>query len=125
MGRRQLGSKLTMKYPSGVHDGAGAKGEILSIAFAGKGQTPGRGRQVVHVAPHTRSKITSKSISKDGGRASYRGLLKVYKGAEGSQSTSNATRCCSMSAAAPTHTRTSKWTRTKSPSGTRHRQQDR
>jgi Fe-S cluster assembly protein SufB len=81
-----LGSKLTMKYPSVYMMEPGAKGEILSIAFAGKGQHQDAGGKVVHVAPHTRSKITSKSISKDGGRASYRGLLKVYKGAEGSQS---------------------------------------
>jgi len=81
-----LGSKLTMKYPSVYMMEPGARGEILSIAFAGKGQHQDAGGKVVHVAPHTRSKITSKSISKDGGRASYRGLLKVYKGAEGSQS---------------------------------------
>jgi Fe-S cluster assembly scaffold protein SufB len=79
-------SKLTMKYPSVYMMEPGAKGEILSIAFAGKGQHQDAGGKVVHVAPHTRSKVTSKSISKDGGRASYRGLLKVYKGAEGSQS---------------------------------------
>jgi len=81
-----LGSKLTMKYPSVYMMEPGARGEILSIAFAGKGQHQDAGGKVVHVAPHTRSKITSKSISKDGGRASYRGLLKVYKGAEGAQS---------------------------------------
>jgi Fe-S cluster assembly protein SufB len=81
-----LGSKLTMKYPSTYLMGKGARGEILSMAFAGKGQHQDTGGKVVHVAPHTRSKITSKSISKDGGRASYRGLLKVYKGAEGSSS---------------------------------------
>ncbi len=67
-------------------DGQGARGEILSMAFAGKGQHQDTGGKVVHVAPHTRSKITSKSISKDGGRASYRGLLKVDKGAEGASS---------------------------------------
>lgn len=81
-----LGSKVTMKYPSCFLLEPGAKGEILSIAFAGKGQHQDAGGKVVHAAPHTRSKITSKSISKDGGRASYRGLLKVYKGAEGAQS---------------------------------------
>jgi Fe-S cluster assembly protein SufB len=81
-----LGSKLTMKYPSTYLMGKGARGEILSMAFAGRGQHQDTGGKVVHVAPHTRSKITSKSISKDGGRASYRGLLKVYKGAEGSSS---------------------------------------
>jgi Fe-S cluster assembly protein SufB len=75
-----LGSKVTMKYPSCYLIGPGARGEILSMAFAGKGQTQDTGGKVVHLAPHTSSKITSKSISKDGGRASYRGLLKVYKG---------------------------------------------
>jgi Fe-S cluster assembly protein SufB len=75
-----LGSKVTMKYPSCYLVGPGARGEILSMAFAGKGQTQDTGGKVVHLAPHTSSKITSKSISKDGGRASYRGLLKVYKG---------------------------------------------
>lgn len=75
-----LGSKVTMKYPSCYLIGPGARGEILSMAFAGKGQTQDTGGKVIHLAPHTSSKITSKSISKDGGRASYRGLLKVYKG---------------------------------------------
>ena len=77
-----LGSKLTMKYPSCYLVGQGAHGEILSMAFAGPGQHQDAGGKAVHVAPHTSSKITSKSISKGGGRASYRGLLKVYKGAE-------------------------------------------
>lgn len=81
-----LGSKVTMKYPACFLMEPGAKGEILSIAFAGKGQHQDAGGKVVHAAPHTRSKITSKSISKDGGRSSYRGLLKVYKGAEEAQS---------------------------------------
>ncbi len=80
-----IGSKLTMKYPACFLIEPGAKGEILSIAFAGKGQHQDAGGKMVHAAPHTRSKITSKSISKDGGRASYRGLLKVYKGATGAQ----------------------------------------
>ena len=82
-----LGSKVTMKYPAVYLMEPGAHGEILSIAFAGKGQQLDAGGKVVHGAPHTTSKILSKSISKDGGRASYRGLLKVYKGAEGSKST--------------------------------------
>ncbi len=76
-----LGSKLTMKYPSCYLIGPRAHGEILSMAFAGPGQHQDAGGKMVHVAPHTSSKITSKSISKGGGRASYRGLLKVYKGA--------------------------------------------
>ena len=77
-----LGSKLTMKYPSCYLVGPGAHGEILSMAFAGRGQHQDAGGKVIHFAPHTSSKITSKSISKSGGRASYRGLLKVYKDAE-------------------------------------------
>lgn len=76
-----LGSKLTMKYPSCYLLGPGAHGEILSMAFAGPGQHQDAGGKVLHFAPHTSSKITSKSISKGSGRASYRGLLKVYKGA--------------------------------------------
>ncbi len=81
-----LGSKVTMKYPAVYLMEPGAHGEILSIAFAGKGQTLDAGGKVVHGAPHTSSVITSKSISKGGGRASYRGLLKVYKGAHGARS---------------------------------------
>jgi Fe-S cluster assembly protein SufB len=77
-----LGSKLTMKYPSCYLLGPGAHGEILSMAFAGDGQHQDAGGKVIHVAPHTSSKITSKSISKGTGRASYRGLLKVYEGAK-------------------------------------------
>lgn len=75
-----IGSKVTMKYPSVYLMGKGAHGEILSIAFAGKGQHQDTGGKVVHVADNTTSVITSKSISKDGGRAGYRGLLKVYEG---------------------------------------------
>jgi Fe-S cluster assembly scaffold protein SufB len=74
-------SHLTMKYPAVYMMEPGAHGEILSIAFAGKGQHQDAGGKVVHAAPHTTSRIISKSISKDGGRASYRGLLKVEKGA--------------------------------------------
>jgi Fe-S cluster assembly protein SufB len=81
-----LGSKLTMKYPAIWLMGEGAHGEVLSIAFAGEGQHQDAGGKAVHVAPHTSSVITSKSISKDGGRASYRGLLEVAKGAHGSRS---------------------------------------
>jgi len=77
-----LGSKVTMKYPSCYLMERGARGEILSMAFAGSGQHQDTGGKVIHFAPDTSSKITSKSISKSGGRASYRGLLKVYKGAE-------------------------------------------
>ncbi len=84
-----LGSKLTMKYPAVYMMEPGAHGEILSIAFAGKGQHQDAGAKVVHCAPDTSSKIISKSISKDGGRAGYRGLVKVQKGAVDSRSTVN------------------------------------
>jgi Fe-S cluster assembly protein SufB len=76
-----LGSKVTMKYPSCYLVGPRAHGEILSMAFAGPGQHQDTGGKMVHLAPHTTSKITSKSISRGGGRASYRGLLKVQQGA--------------------------------------------
>jgi Fe-S cluster assembly protein SufB len=81
-----LGSKLTMKYPSCYLVGRGAHGSILSIAYAGNGQHQDTGGKVVHAAPHTTSQIISKSISKGTGRASYRGLLKVYDGAERAKS---------------------------------------
>src|SRR5438270_2715265 len=81
-----LGSKLTMKFPSVYLLGERAHGEILSIAFAGKGQHQDAGGKVVHGAPHTSSIITSKSISKDGGRSTYRGLVKVTSGAKGARS---------------------------------------
>ena len=77
-----LGSMLTMKYPAVYLMEPGARGEVLSIAFAGRGQHQDAGAKMVHVAPNTSSAITSKSISKFGGRASYRGLLKVHKGCE-------------------------------------------
>ncbi|GBD30895.1 FeS cluster assembly protein SufB [bacterium HR32] len=80
-----LGSKITMKYPSVYMVEPGAKAEILSVAFAGAGQHQDPGGKVIHAAPHTQSSIVSKSISKDGGRAGYRGLVKVYKGARGSK----------------------------------------
>ncbi len=82
-----LGSKLTMKYPSVYLMEPGAHAEILSIAFAGKGQHQDAGGKAVHAAPNTTSSIVSKSISKDGGRAGYRGLIKIAKGAKGSKST--------------------------------------
>jgi Fe-S cluster assembly protein SufB len=81
-----LGSRLTMKYPAVHMKGPGARGEILSIAFAGRGQHQDAGGKVVHEASHTSSRIISKSISKNGGRASYRGLLKVADGAKGCKS---------------------------------------
>jgi Fe-S cluster assembly protein SufB len=76
-----LGSKITMKYPSVFMKGEGAHGEILSIAFASEGQHQDAGGKVVHLAPNTTSRIVSKSICQKGGRSSYRGLLKVKKGA--------------------------------------------
>jgi Fe-S cluster assembly protein SufB len=75
-----LGSKITMKYPSCMLMGKGAHGEVLSIAFSAKGQHHDTGGKVIHLAPDTTSKIISKSISKDSGRASYRGLMRVNKG---------------------------------------------
>ncbi|HQH34214.1 MAG TPA: Fe-S cluster assembly protein SufB [Anaerolineaceae bacterium] len=81
-----LGSKVTMKYPSCYLMGPGARGEILSMAFAGPGQLQDAGGKVIHFAPNTSSKITSKSISKGGGRSSYRGLLKVHPEAVGVKS---------------------------------------
>ncbi len=81
-----LGSKVTMKYPAVYLMGPKAHGETLSIAFAGKGQHQDAGAKMVHGAPYTSSKIVSKSISKDGGRSSYRGLLRVAKGAHHSKS---------------------------------------
>ena len=81
-----LGSKLTMKYPSCYLVGEGAHGEILSIAYAGDGQHQDTGGKVVHVAPYTTSSIISKSISKGNGRSTYRGLCKVHKGAHHARS---------------------------------------
>ncbi|MEI6513861.1 MAG: Fe-S cluster assembly protein SufB [bacterium] len=79
-----LGSKLTMKYPAVYMVGPGARGDILSVAFAGSaGQHQDAGAKVIHAAPHTTSTVVSKSISKGGGRASYRGLVKVDKGCVG------------------------------------------
>jgi len=76
-----LGSKLTMKYPSCYLVGEGAHGSILSIAYSGDGQHQDTGGKIVHAAPNTSSQIISKSISKGSGRSTYRGLLKVHEGA--------------------------------------------
>ena len=81
-----LGSKLTMKYPSCYLVGEGAHGEILSIAYAGSGQHQDTGGKVVHAAPNTTSQIISKSISNGTGRASYRGLCKIYEGSDNARS---------------------------------------
>lgn len=76
-----LGSCLTMKYPSLFLTGRGARGEVLSIAYAGRGQHQDAGGKAIHLAPDTSSKITSKSVSRGGGRTSYRGLVQVVPGA--------------------------------------------
>jgi Fe-S cluster assembly protein SufB len=81
-----LGSKLTMKYPAIYMMEPGARGEVLSIAFASKDQHQDAGAKVVHCAPNTSSRIISKSISKNGGRSSYRGLCRVQEGATGCKS---------------------------------------
>ena len=81
-----IGSRVTMKYPSVYLLGEGARAEILSLAYAGKGQHQDSGGKALHFAPNTTSIITSKSVSKDGGRTSYRGLLKVDKGCTGVKS---------------------------------------
>ena len=82
-----IGSKLTMKYPGIYLMGPKAYGETLSIAFAGKGQHQDTGAKMVHMAPDTTSKITSKSVSRSNGRSTYRGLLHVAKGATNVKST--------------------------------------
>src|SRR5882672_11246343 len=82
-----IGSKVTMKYPAVWLLGEHAKGETLSIAFAGEGQHQDTGSKMVHVAPNTSSTIISKSVARSGGRASYRGLVEVHKGAHHSAST--------------------------------------
>ena len=81
-----LGSKITMKYPSCYLMEPGAHGEVLSVAFAGPGQQQDAGAKMLHFAPNTSSKITSKSISRGNGRASYRGLVRVASEAENSRS---------------------------------------
>lgn len=82
-----MGSKLTMKYPSFIFAGKGARGETLSMALAGAGQHQDTGSKAIHLAPHTSSSIISKSISKDGGRTSYRGLVSVGPQAHSAKNT--------------------------------------
>jgi Fe-S cluster assembly protein SufB len=82
-----LGSKVTMKYPAVWMVGEHAKGETLSVAFAGEGQHQDAGAKMVHAAPHTSSTIISKSVARGGGRTSYRGLVQVQPGAHHSKST--------------------------------------
>jgi Fe-S cluster assembly protein SufB len=81
-----LGSRLTMKYPAIYMMEPGARGEVLSVAFASAGQHQDAGAKMIHCAPYTSSRIVSKSISKNGGRASYRGLVRMVKGAKKSKS---------------------------------------
>ena len=81
-----IGSKVTMKYPAVWMTGEHARGEVLSVAFAGEGQLQDAGAKMVHLAPHTSSNIVSKSVARGGGRTSYRGLVQVNKGAYGSRS---------------------------------------
>lgn len=76
-----IGSKVTMKYPSIILREPHAKGEILSFAYAGRGQVQDAGGKVIHCAPHTSSTISSRSVSNHGGRSSYRGLVKIIPGA--------------------------------------------
>ena len=115
-----LGSRLTMKYPSVYMMGKGARGEILSIAFAGKGQHQDAGGKVVHAAPYTSSRIISKSISKNGGRASYRGLLEGRRRRQGLEVERRLRRLDPRRPrAGRTRIRTSRSTRTTSRSATR------
>src|ERR1700761_4662328 len=81
-----IGSKVTMKYPAVWMTGEHAKGEVLSVAFAGEGQHQDTGAKMLHLAPNTPSNIVSKSVARGGGRASYRGLVQVNKGSHGSRS---------------------------------------
>ena len=82
-----IGSKVTMKYPAVWMTGEYAKGEVLSVAFAGPDQHQDTGSKMLHLAPHTSSNIVSKSVARGGGRTSYRGLIQINKGAYGSRST--------------------------------------
>ncbi|CAJ1499139.1 Fe-S cluster assembly protein SufB [[Mycobacterium] kokjensenii] len=81
-----IGSKVTMKYPAVWMTGEHAKGEVLSVAFAGEDQHQDTGAKMLHLAPNTSSNIVSKSVARSGGRSSYRGLVEIHKGANGSKS---------------------------------------
>ncbi len=85
-----IGSKVTMKYPSVYLVGEYARGETLSVAFAGEGQYQDAGAKMIHMAPHTSSSIVSKSIARAGGRASYRGEVRIERGAHHA---ANTVRC--------------------------------
>jgi Fe-S cluster assembly protein SufB len=80
-----IGSRLTMKYPAIYLMGEGARGEILSMAFAGEGQHQDAGAKVIHVAPNTTSVVTNKSVTAHGGKTTYRGLVEIHKGATGAK----------------------------------------
>ncbi|MBC7296468.1 MAG: Fe-S cluster assembly protein SufB, partial [Dietzia sp.] len=81
-----IGSKVTMKYPAVWLTGEHAKGEVLSVAFAGEGQHQDTGSKMLHLAPNTSSNIVSKSVARGGGRSAYRGLIQINAGAKGSKS---------------------------------------
>ncbi|GFG69314.1 Fe-S cluster assembly protein SufB [Mycolicibacter senuensis] len=81
-----IGSKVTMKYPAVWMTGEHAKGEVLSVAFAGEDQHQDTGAKMLHLAPNTSSNIVSKSVARGGGRSSYRGLVEIHKGAQGAKS---------------------------------------
>ncbi|USX47308.1 Fe-S cluster assembly protein SufB [Dietzia kunjamensis] len=81
-----IGSKVTMKYPAVWLTGEHAKGEVLSVAFAGEGQHQDTGSKMLHLAPNTSSNIVSKSVARGGGRSAYRGLVQINAGAKGSKS---------------------------------------
>ena len=99
-----FGSKVTMKYPAIILKEPGAKGQIISIAVAGAGQHQDAGGKIIHLAPHTTSNIVAKSISKNGGRSTYRGLLKVIRAPIMLNHGYNAMRYCLMIFPALTHT---------------------
>ncbi|MFH1394377.1 MAG: Fe-S cluster assembly protein SufB [Candidatus Micrarchaeota archaeon] len=80
-----MGSRVTQKYPTVLLKGKGAKAEVLSVAYAGKGQTQDTGAKMIHLAPNTQSRIVSKSVCQDGGRASYRGLVSIGPKAKNSK----------------------------------------
>jgi Fe-S cluster assembly protein SufB len=80
-----IGSRLTMKYPAIYLMGEGARGEILSMAFAGEGQHQDAGAKVIHAAPNTTSVVTNKSVTAHGGKTTYRGLVEVHPGAVGAK----------------------------------------
>ena len=116
-----LGSKLTMKYPACYLMGEGAHGEILSIAYAGNGQHQDAGGKVVHAAPHTSSRIISKSISRGTGRAHVPRAVQGAQGRQDARAASSATRCCWTRTRARTRTRTSRSRSRRPTSATRRR----